>query len=51
VKHATYYLAFEGAPLMSHQVILPITDGSLDLGPGSRCSTRSLTGNGGSGSC
>ena len=29
--------------LMSHQVVLPITDGRLDLARGSRSSTRSST--------
>ena len=29
--------------LMAHQVVLPITDGRLDLGHGSRSSTRSST--------
>ena len=29
--------------IMGHQVIVPITGGALDLGPGSRCSTRSST--------
>jgi thiamine phosphate synthase YjbQ (UPF0047 family) len=29
--------------IMGHQVIVPITGGALDLGPGSRCSTPSST--------
>ena len=36
--------------LVHHQVIVPVTDGRLDLGPWQRSSTASSTGAGASGS-